>query len=240
MSNHERDERRALFVDLFGDDSSDEEVLSGDEDGSADLSRSGTPEKPITAHPNIIHHDVINGLRIVPGLVPKELCQSLFSRICEEACAASDPVFDQMIANYYEPGDGLTFHSDLLRFEDGIIVVSVVGTCIMEFRKSKMLGSNCCRRMSSSSTADDSATSNEPVDVASNGLSGSSFPEEDDLAIPILLSPGDVIGLSGCARYHWEHGIPGRKVDEWEGRKIPRSERVSITLRRLKMGDADG
>lgn len=50
---------------------------------------------------------------------------------------------------------------------------------------------------------------------------------------PILLMPGSLLKLSGEARYEWQHEIPGRQTDTWQGRKIPRSRRVSLTFRKV-------
>lgn len=125
---------------------------------------------------------------------------------CTLCGTSREPTFDQMIANYYEPGQGLRHHVDLIkRFDDGIIVASISGTCIMEFRPAQSFKHE----------------------------SGGDVLSEEDSVIPILLLPGDVVCLSGPARWEWEHGIPERVEDEWEGRRIPRASRVSVTLRKL-------
>lgn len=43
------------------------------------------------------------------------------------------PLFDQMIVNVYQPGEGICAHVDLLRFEDGIAIVSLESSCVMHF-----------------------------------------------------------------------------------------------------------
>ncbi|KAE9589779.1 hypothetical protein Lal_00021562 [Lupinus albus] len=43
------------------------------------------------------------------------------------------PLFDQMIVNQYQPGEGICAHVDLLRFEDGIAIVSLESSCVMHF-----------------------------------------------------------------------------------------------------------
>lgn len=43
------------------------------------------------------------------------------------------PVFDQLIVNRYQPGEGIQPHVDLLRFEDGVAVMSLGGPAIMTF-----------------------------------------------------------------------------------------------------------
>ncbi|KAH6561482.1 hypothetical protein BASA50_001231 [Batrachochytrium salamandrivorans] len=51
--------------------------------------------------------------------------------------------------------------------------------------------------------------------------------------VEVFLESGDIVGLSGAARWSWKHGIPDRMVDEWQGQHYPRTERISITLRRM-------
>jgi hypothetical protein len=50
----------------------------------------------------------------------------------------------------------------------------------------------------------------------------------------LLLEPRSLLVLSDEARYKWEHGIAGRKTDRWQGVRIPRKRRLSITFRSLK------
>ncbi|MDG9700679.1 alpha-ketoglutarate-dependent dioxygenase AlkB [Streptomyces sp. DH37] len=56
----------------------------------------------------------------------------------------------------------------------------------------------------------------------------------------ILLEPGDVLVMTGEARYDWQHGIPPRKTDRIAGRRISRGRRVSLTFRRVAGGLPDG
>ncbi|KAI8803853.1 hypothetical protein BJ742DRAFT_776721 [Cladochytrium replicatum] len=106
--------------------------------------------------------------------------------------------FDQMIANYYMPGDGLKAHIDLPhKFDDGIIVVSLLGSVEMQFTFSGQDGEN------------------------------------DVPTVAVYLEPGDLVCLSGEARWKWMHGIASRSSDFVNGRERPRSERMSITLRKL-------
>jgi alkylated DNA repair dioxygenase AlkB len=50
----------------------------------------------------------------------------------------------------------------------------------------------------------------------------------------LLLEPRSLLVLSGPARYEWQHGIAARKSDVWQGMKIPRSRRISVTFRSVK------
>lgn len=104
------------------------------------------------------------------------------------------PLFDQMIVNSYQPGEGIGPHVDLARFEDGIAVLSLLSPSVMRFRK--------CEKPA------------EKVDV--------------------LLSPGDMILLSGDARYKWTHEINrDEKEQVWAGEVLKQGRRISVTLRRL-------
>lgn len=46
-----------------------------------------------------------------------------------------EPQFDQLIANMYQPGEGICPHVDLMRFEDGIAIVSLESSCVMHFSR---------------------------------------------------------------------------------------------------------
>ncbi|XP_078446470.1 2-oxoglutarate (2OG) and Fe(II)-dependent oxygenase superfamily protein isoform X2 [Wolffia australiana] len=108
-----------------------------------------------------------------------------------------DPLFDQLIVNSYAPGEGICNHVDLMRFEDGIAIVSLGSPCVMHF-----------------STVDRSAAPPRRV--------------------PLMLSAGSLVFMSGEARYNWAHGIdrrPGFQI--WHGLEIHQTRRISITLRKL-------
>ncbi|CAA0828197.1 2-oxoglutarate (2OG) and Fe(II)-dependent oxygenase superfamily protein [Striga hermonthica] len=44
-----------------------------------------------------------------------------------------EPLFDQFIVNIYQPGEGICAHVDLMRFEDGITIISLESSCVMHF-----------------------------------------------------------------------------------------------------------
>ncbi|XP_041993209.1 uncharacterized protein LOC121743886 [Salvia splendens] len=44
-----------------------------------------------------------------------------------------EPLFNQLIVNIYQPGEGIGAHVDLMRFEDGIAIVSLESACVMRF-----------------------------------------------------------------------------------------------------------
>ncbi|KAJ3017431.1 UNVERIFIED_CONTAM: hypothetical protein HDU68_011686 [Siphonaria sp. JEL0065] len=121
------------------------------------------------------------------------------------------PIFDQMIANHYYPGQGIAQHVDLARFEDGVVIFSFLSPLVMDYRFVGQVSQ----------------------DAVSYSLDA--FPViENAKKVPVLLSPGSVVCLSGEARYNWAHGIAERLVDDFEGKTIHRQERISITLRKMK------
>ncbi|KAL4366742.1 hypothetical protein GQ457_05G002220 [Hibiscus cannabinus] len=114
-----------------------------------------------------------------------------------------EPLFDQLIVNVYHPGEGICAHVDLMRFEDGIAIVSLESSCVMHFTCVEEGGS----------------------DIVEGGKKHK---------IPVLLSPGSLVLMSGEARYQWKHEInrkPGFQM--WEGRELVQQRRISITLRKL-------
>ena len=54
--------------------------------------------------------------------------------------------------------------------------------------------------------------------------------------VPILLEPGSLLVMQGEARYRWKHGIAARKSDTYQGRKITRARRLSLTFRNIMPG----
>ncbi|KAG5514245.1 hypothetical protein RHGRI_035596 [Rhododendron griersonianum] len=118
-----------------------------------------------------------------------------------------EPLFDQLIVNVYHPGEGICAHVDLMRFEDGIAIVSLESSCVMHFTQ-----------------------------VESDGGIIEKESERDPPMpkIPVYLTPGSVVLMWGEARYHWKHEInrnPG--FQKWEGKDIDQKRRTSITLRKL-------
>mmetsp|Transcript_10685 Transcript_10685/g.30373 ORF Transcript_10685/g.30373 Transcript_10685/m.30373 type:complete len:268 (-) Transcript_10685:278-1081(-) len=131
------------------------------------------------------------------------------SKLWPEELSGRHPLFDQLIMNAYEPGDGICSHVDLLRFQDGIANLSFLSTCVMAFQKAEQCdcltleeGSQGCRQQTQ-----------------------------------VLLEPGDLLLLQGDARYKWEHGIQACTSEPWGEDTIVRSLRVSITLRRLVIAE---
>ncbi|CAI2183504.1 14195_t:CDS:2 [Funneliformis geosporum] len=149
--------------------------------------------------PSFIHR-VIEIISNTPGFFPDEIQHR-------------DPLFDQArsIINLYRPGEGIAGHVDLPRFEDGIVVISLLSSCVMRFRPSS------------------------EVDI-DNSFYENKFKDVHDAyeMIPVTLRPGSVLALNGPARYNWTHEIEETEIDEIGDKKIIRSLRISVTLRKMK------
>jgi alkylated DNA repair dioxygenase AlkB len=54
----------------------------------------------------------------------------------------------------------------------------------------------------------------------------------------LLLERRSLLVLSDEAPYEWQHGIARRKSDRWQGLRLPRARRLSVTFRLLKQQPA--
>ncbi|XP_012435943.1 uncharacterized protein LOC105762675 [Gossypium raimondii] len=118
-----------------------------------------------------------------------------------------EPLFDQLIVNVYHPGEGICAHVDLMRFEDGIGILSLESSCVMHFTRVEEGGSDIVEHHE-----------NHPLTTK----------------VPVLLTPGSLVIMSREARYLWKHEInrkPGFQM--WEGQELMQERRISITLRKL-------
>ena len=50
---------------------------------------------------------------------------------------------------------------------------------------------------------------------------------------PLLLEPRSVLVMQDDARYQWKHSIPVRNTDTYDGAKIVRARRLSLTFRNV-------
>lgn len=101
---------------------------------------------------------------------------------------------------------GICAHVDLMRFQDGIAIVSLESSCVMHF-----------------SPVDDELSNNREEDRTNSAAK-----------IPVLLTEGSLVLMWGEARYRWKHEInrkPG--FQNWKGQEIDQRKRTSITLRKL-------
>ncbi|KAF9907995.1 hypothetical protein EC991_010343 [Linnemannia zychae] len=56
---------------------------------------------------------------------------------CSSSWTTRIPLFDQSIMNLYFPGNGIKPHVDLARFEDGIVIISLLSAINMDFYKAQ-------------------------------------------------------------------------------------------------------
>ncbi|KAJ1553298.1 hypothetical protein HK405_008334, partial [Cladochytrium tenue] len=145
-------------------------------------------------------------------------------------------LFDQLIANFYRPGQGLRDHVDLSRFDDGIAIASLAGPTVMRFRPLRTGGRKRAREDDDDDTnyaGNDAAAEGqrhrrrhrcrddtENIDASAGAGSlditsecGTASNPASDGEVCVLLRPGDVVCLTGPARSHWTHGIPARRFD---------------------------
>jgi len=57
--------------------------------------------------------------------------------------------------------------------------------------------------------------------------------KSDTNKVQVLLEPRSLVILSGDARYKWQHAIPSRKTDKYNGIAFTRSRRISLTFRNM-------
>lgn len=101
---------------------------------------------------------------------------------------------------------GICPHVDLMRFEDGIAIVSLESSCVMHFTQVK----------------EASATGEGRID------------NPHAVKIPVYLTPGSLVIMSGEARYLWKHEINRKQgFQMWEGEVLNQKKRTSITMRKL-------
>jgi alkylated DNA repair dioxygenase AlkB len=55
----------------------------------------------------------------------------------------------------------------------------------------------------------------------------------------LLLESCSAVVLSGDARHEWQHAIPARTADDWQGHRLRRSRRVSLTFRKMLRMEAE-
>jgi alkylated DNA repair dioxygenase AlkB len=77
------------------------------------------------------------------------------------------------------------------------------------------------------------------VSVALGSACVMEFARHGQASLALFLEPRSAMVLSGEARHDWQHAIPARAEDDWEGRTRPRTRRVSLTFRKmLEPGEA--
>jgi alkylated DNA repair dioxygenase AlkB len=51
--------------------------------------------------------------------------------------------------------------------------------------------------------------------------------------LEVMLEPRSLVVISGEARHNWTHGIAARKADNFNGIKVERQLRISMTFRNV-------
>ncbi|GJP75925.1 hypothetical protein CLOP_g17030, partial [Closterium sp. NIES-67] len=176
-----------------------------------------------------------------------------------------EPLFDQMIANWYSAHEGIKPHVDLMRFDDGIAILSLLSPCVMTLAPAPTTTTTVTAIATTTTMPPPSSPLESPVEPPSpnaatpfdatvtslsarnsirakrggntsvcDSSSQSHLSPPPGFSISLLLAPGDLLLLSGRARYDWTHGILRDAAhQQWEGKQVPGLERISITLRKL-------
>ena len=145
----------------------------------------GSSERRIPGIPTFLTDLLAVLSKNLQPLLPRETHELLFPT------SNSPPKARQVIINFYNPGEGIMPHVDLLdRFGDGIIGISLGSGCIMQF-------------------------SRVPKDVA---VDDADEAKDEEDKWDVFLPHGSVYVMSEEARYGWTHGIDGRKEDWVEER----------------------
>ncbi|KNE55604.1 hypothetical protein AMAG_01494 [Allomyces macrogynus ATCC 38327] len=159
-------------------------------------------------------------------------------------------LFDQLIMNGYAPGDGIVPHVDLVRFADGVAVLSLDAPLVMDVTRvppgdqqaerayaGERLGPVDSVELFGTKTDDvpPVATDDEIAELVAAGP-WTHWVTHDWARV--LLVPGSLLVLEGDARWRWAHGIRFATEDWWpmlsgEWRLVPRRPRSSITFRKL-------
>lgn len=102
---------------------------------------------------------------------------------------------DCAIVQKYRAGEGIRYHVDLDRFQDGVAILSLLSTVRMHFRHT----------------------------------------QDHSRVFDLVLRPNSLLLMSLEARYEWEHCIENVDYDVIDGVEVKRGDRISITMRRLRM-----
>ena len=126
------------------------------------------------------------------------------------------PHLNQLTVNEYNPGQGIGSHIDTeTAFGDGILIITLNGGIVMEFRKVV------------DDDNDSSSSITTSIDDDNNGIYRNKIQHKKLLYLP----PRSLMLLSGDARYKWEHMIVSRTTDTVGGAVLARKMRLSLTLR---------
>ncbi|KAG1149042.1 hypothetical protein G6F37_001539 [Rhizopus arrhizus] len=175
---------------------------------------------------NIITVPEIPGLKLIRQALSHEQQMTIVHEIIKDGyfagaeninqamCFGRLPPYISWIETFIKqtyPSEGIVSHVDLLRFDDGILIISLLSSCVMTMK---------------------------PANKTSLSYKKGNN-DENSIRHDILLRPGDILALSEDSRYKWEHGIEERLFDEIDGDFIERGTRISVTLRKLREGEVN-
>lgn len=129
-----------------------------------------------------------------------------------------------MIVNMYQPGEGISSHVDLLKFEDGIAIISLGSPATMTFTK---IDTSVTKGLPPFQL--EALWPNRPTGAYSKTSLPAGSCLGNNLQQNVYLQAGDLLLLQGDARYRWKHGIAFNQACSLQYLK----KRISITLRRL-------
>jgi len=119
-----------------------------------------------------------------------ELIQTLQQKVQELQLADSSYSFNQIIVNNYEPGQGISKHTDIKSYGAVIGCYTLGSGTTMRFRKK-------------------------------------------DEVVDVYVKPNSLYVMTGDSRYLWTHEMPSTKTDLYNGKRIARDRRISITFRNV-------
>ena len=150
-----------------------------------------------------------------PALLPADqLYNAMFLQVQQR------PVhFDQLTVNRYEPGEGIHAHVDLLRFDDGVAILSLGSSAVMSFTRGV-----AAKRILL-----------EPGDLIllEDEARCAQYSGSAPACMLCALRRFCTSESTAMCRYAWRHGIAAVHAEEHEGETIPRGCRTSVTFRKL-------
>ncbi|KAL1311214.1 hypothetical protein AAFC00_001406 [Neodothiora populina] len=147
---------------------------------------------------------------------------------------------DQFTIQYYPPGTGIPPHVDThSAFEESLYSLSFGADVPMQFRQ---CGAKEARRMRlpKRSLGDKESSTPPPSPSSQRDASPLPFQEKADADAEeweLVLPPRSLLIMKGASRYGYTHGIKGRRFDQEGTSIVPRRDRYSVTMRRVKPAD---